>query len=165
MADTTEESIYVAVGKATTKWETLEWHLAFMFSIFEGKPLNHKTAENYGRESRIFKERMATLRASAESFFRTTPSQHEEGRVECLIQEAERLANYRHRIAHGIVIGVETANGKFFRLVPPSHGFYHLTKKDGDYAYSSEIIAGYTAEFIDLAKKVQKFNHERQPPT
>jgi hypothetical protein len=164
MTDKTENSIFVAVGKATSKWETLEWHLAFMFTIFEGKPIDHKTVEAYGRESKIFKDRMSTLRKSAEKYFRANPDQHEEGRVECLIKEAERLANFRHRIAHGIVAGIKQHNGTDYRLMPPGHGFYHLTKREGDYNYSSDDIAGYTKEFMDLATKVQKFNHERRPP-
>lgn len=161
MPDTTEQSIYVAVGQALTKWETLECHLSYMYSIFAGKPVDHIVLEQYGEDGPIFKERMLRIEAAAKKYFISCPNQAEEGRADCFIAEARRLANFRHRIAHGMVIGLETEDGIIFRLVPPSHGYFHLTKRDGDYAYSSEQIDGYTKEFLTLASKVQKFNHER----
>lgn len=164
MTDTTPEAIYVAVGYATSKWETLEAHLSFMFSIFEGNPLDRDILRNYGREAKIFNDRIASLRKSACKYFRSAPNQHEEARVEAMIAEAVRLSNFRHRIAHGIVSGQELTTHDEYRLVPPDHGLFHLTKRDGYYAYSSDDIKARAREFTDLAAQVQAFNHERHSP-
>lgn len=165
MTDTTIESIYVAVGRALTKWETLECHLSYMYSIFDGRPLNIIVLERYGECGSIFKRRMDQLEGAADKYFQSSPNQAEEALVVYCIAEARRLANFRHRIAHGMVVGIENVGGNTFCLMPPSHGYFHLTKRDGAYAYSSEEIDKYTEEFLDLAKRVQKFNHERCAPS
>lgn len=165
MTDTTIESIYVAVGRALTKWETLECHLSYMYSILDDRPLNNIVLERYGECGPIFKRRMDQLEEAADKYFQSSPNQAEEALVIYCIAEARRLANFRHRIAHGMVVAIENVGSNTFYLMPPSHGYFHLTKRDGDYAYSSEEIDKHTEEFLDLAKKVQKFNHERHNPT
>ncbi|MCP3408817.1 hypothetical protein [Bradyrhizobium sp. CCGB01] len=165
MTDTTPETIYAAVGQALSKWETLEAHLSFTYSIFEGRPVDHDLLERYGHEGRIFKDRMNILNQSAERYFRRKPDQAEEARFKDLVSDAVRLSNLRHRIAHGMVAGAEVVTGQFeFWLVPPAHGFFHLTKRDGDYRYSSEDIDRCASEFMEHATQIQKFNHERHPP-
>lgn len=147
-----------------SKWETLEAHLSFTYSIFEGRPIDHKFIEDYGRENSIFKNRMERLEKSAERYFQSKPDQVQEGRFACLLKQAKELSSYRHNIAHGMVVGLDLPSRQVFVLVPPAHGFFHLTKKTGDYSYRPTDIASYTRRFNDLSRLVQAFNHERHPP-
>jgi hypothetical protein len=146
-----------------TRWETLEAHLSFMYSIFERRPLVYAVIENYGRESKIFRDRIGSLRKSAEKYFQSQPNQQAEARVECLIEEANRLSSFRHRIAHGVVIGLTIDDHIEYRLVPPTHGVFHLTKNDGYYGYTPAEIDGYATQFADLARQIRQHNHELHP--
>jgi hypothetical protein len=164
--DQDENDVYAAVGRALSMWETLEAALSYTYSIFEERPIDYDLLESYGREAKIFKDRMATLERAAEKYFRFQPNQNEECRFAAFIAEAKRLSTFRNQIAHGIVIGKENyASGIYYVLVPPSHGYHHLTKRDGlHYNYGSSEIDAFAGSFIELGRAVQMFNHERHPP-
>ncbi|WP_338834607.1 hypothetical protein [Bradyrhizobium septentrionale] len=167
MPDTDLKALYAAVGRAISEWETLEAHLSYTYSIFEGRPVDSALLRDYGREARIFRTRMEAVRASAEKYFQSHPNQEQEARFEALVSKAEELSTLRNRIAHGMVMGQQASPGQtLYSLIPPSHGFHHLTKKDGgeSYSYDSKEIEAHTDSFIKLATDVQKFNHERHPP-
>jgi hypothetical protein len=167
MSDQDEDTVYAAVGRALSMWETLEAALSYTYSIFEGRPVDYELLESYGREGRIFKDRMIILQESAEKYFRSQPNQNEECRVAAFVSEAVRLSTFRHQIAHGIVIGKEDYADRIqYVLVPPTHGFHHLTKRDGHYYnYASAEINAFANNFIELGRAVQTFNHERHSPT
>src|SRR5258708_4844759 len=98
MSDQHEEGVYAAVGRALSMWETLEAALSYTYSIFEGRPVDYELLENYGREAKIFKERIATLELAAEKYFRFRPNQNEECRFAAFIAEAKRLSTFRNQI-------------------------------------------------------------------
>jgi hypothetical protein len=134
-----------AVGRAISAWETLEAHLSYLYSIFIGKPMLIDALEAYGRENKIFEQRIRGLCGTAEAYFMKQPSQDREGEVDAIISEARRLSIYRHQIAHGIITAImvaEVANNdqevedlfqrgpKFcYCVVPPWYGAIHLTKE------------------------------------
>ena len=167
MSDQHEDIVYAAVGRALSKWETLEATLSYTYSIFEGRPVDYELLESYGREGRIFKDRMLMLQQSSENYFRSCPNQNEECRLAAFVTEANRLSTFRHQIAHGLLVRKEDYSGRVrYVVVPPAHGFFHLTKRYGDYySYDARHIDGFANEFVELAKAVQAFNHERHSPT
>ena len=164
--DQEEETVYAAVGRALSMWETLEATLSYAYSIFEGRPIDYELLESYGREGRTFKDRMNILEQSAEKYFRSRPNQNEECRVAAFISEAVKLSTFRHQIAHGLLSGKEDYTDRvYYAIVPPSNGYFHLTKRDGHYySYGSKELNAFAHSFIELARAVQAFNHERHPP-
>ncbi len=165
---------FAAVGSAMTAWETLEAHLSHLYSIFIGKPLLADALEQYGRDSKIFKDRMNSLCEAGRVFFVASPSQEYEAILDGIIREAKRLAVFRHQIAHGLVVslasypGIPTESGMqiplpAFLLMPPSHGLFHLTKTTGHYRYGAKEINEYADEFYALGTKVQNFNRTLLP--
>lgn len=160
------DAIFAAVGRATTAWETLEAHLSYLYSIFVGKPLDFSALKEYGRKNKIFELRMQALCEAGAKYFQTAPSQPKESELHSLISGARRLAVFRHQIAHGVVDGYERAEGGIvYKLVPPSHGVFHLTKATGQekYSYGSAEIDKFKAEFDAHSERAKAFNHSLHP--
>lgn len=166
-ADQNIDTLYAAVGRAMSAWETLEAHFSHLYSIFVGSPMEVAALEAYGRDARIFRERMTVLKKEAEVYFITSLSQTREGMFDALIDEAGRLSTARHQIAHGIVCSIPIVVGDLiqpgYAMVPPWHAAFHLTKATGQYRYSSREINSYTQQFLALGDRVARFNEMLHP--
>jgi hypothetical protein len=165
--DTDPDVTFAAVGRAITAWETLEAHLSYLYSIFVDKPLAFAALDQYGRENKIFNDRMTALCKAGRKYFQRCPSQKKEGEVDSLIAETRRLSVFRHQIAHGAVIGKEMFHDGedviAYSIVPASHSIYSLTKTTTPYSYNSTDIHNFELKFAAHAERVRAFNHALCP--
>jgi hypothetical protein len=127
--DTAADTVFNAVGRALTKWETAEGACARLFAIFVGAP--HDAAEMtpavraYGSVV-SFNGRCEMLRSAAEAYFAEHPHKDLETDFKLLMVECQRYSARRNEIAHGTVVALmngETDQRLGFVLVP---SFYNL---------------------------------------
>jgi len=158
-----------AVGLAMSEWETLEAHLSHLYSIFVGRPQQIDAMEEYGREARIFRDRLRLLEQNAVAYFQESPHHDHEGAFRALAAEAERLSYRRNQIAHGIIHSVPVYDSTFrdaadgwpipmiqYCLVPPRYAVFRLTSKDGaGYSHNSDEIRVYASSFAACAAKAR----------
>lgn len=129
----------------------------------------------YGREGRIFTDRMRVLSAAAEHYFVRKPSQAVEGAFDEIVDEAISLSINRHQIAHGLVASIpiverrgekEEVRSIGYLLVPPWYAFQNLTKAHGQpYFYGSEALLHYAKKFIGCSARAKKLGLALDPPS
>jgi len=174
--DLSPEPVYTAIGRAMTAWESLEANFSYLFSILTERPMLLRALEDYGRDVRIFDGRMKLLWKASESYFRKSPSQDREAKLDRLIADARALSIYRNHIAHGMVQAIQTHGDNrdkdgwtipfwSYRLIPSWHAQFHLIKNTGMYYYGSSNIDEHTKSFVTLAQRVRQFNDTLNPPS
>lgn len=94
---------YAAVGRALSRWETVELALARIYALFVARSLALDKIREYGAQNRIFIERLFSLKRASVPYFRNNPDQTNEGDFFRLCQRAETLSTVSNYIAHGIV--------------------------------------------------------------
>ena len=142
---------YEGVGRVVSHWESLEFELARLYTLFRGDPDGELLLDPKGYGSgRIFQERLKILNGAAEKFFLSNPAQNFEGGFSRIVNAVLGFADRRNDVAHGTVMPLENNSwvmhrfGKpkggpprQFLLVPP----LHVVRKHEDgvpkYAYSS----------------------------
>ncbi|MEW9838690.1 hypothetical protein [Mesorhizobium marinum] len=103
-ADSSDEPVFMALGRAINRWEHIEFSLAQMYSLFVGDESLRKMRE-YGAPS-IFRDRLAGLQHAAEAWFIKNPSQGHEGTFDKLTTAARGFSDRRNEFAHGLVLNV-----------------------------------------------------------
>ena len=160
--------LYIAVGQALSKWETLEESLGILFGVLCGTT-SESAARAYGVVASS-SGRVAMLReAFASSLVRNSP---EFATFGVFLNRVNSFGSRRNDIAHGIVKGA-TLNEKWlgYHLVPPKHHskktmstsrYLDIMMEDiinedvwnekmfGKYAYVSNQIHQYMIEFHKL---------------
>jgi hypothetical protein len=161
------DTLYAAVGRAMSAWETVEAHLSNLYSIAVKSPTYMVAMKSYGRDSKIFTSRMSTLAKAAASYFAKHPSQEHEGTLAALIAEARELSTKRNDIAHGIVCSIPIVVNENvqpgYAMVPQLYAVFRLNDAEGHYWYGSSEIDTYTERFLALADRVAKFNEILNP--
>ncbi len=102
------------------QWESMEEALARLYALMAGLPERPDALSDYGAENKIFRDRIAALRAAGEAYFVSFCDQHREGELYHLLEDAEALSIKRHRIAHGHI----TMWGEF--RVPDGPGAFEV---------------------------------------
>lgn len=166
---------FAAVGRAVSEWEMVEIYLSILYSIFTKRPRLIGALSEYGRDGRVFVDRLKLLEDAAARYFQATPNQEHEGKFCEIIREVRRLSPYRHQIAHGVVrpfmtFGEDkTPEGWYapvtkFALVPPWYAVLRLTNVDGRYyIYASKEILAFAASFEACAIMALNFGNALSP--
>ena len=154
------------VGLVVTSWESVEFELARLYSVFAGDPDGLAIQEIYGA-GRIFRERLATLRRSFDKYRISNPCQYREGEFDRLTAAAEGFSDRRHEIAHGTVLRVDFITHfrtKFepwygdkpqFLLVPSYYTRRFHDKGLPKYAYSSTEMNELSARLLELSRMLR----------
>ena len=159
-----EDAIYVEVGRALTKWESLEFTLSETYEAL----LDAQTdgaAYGYGLLV-AFTGRHALLEsAEAHLPFRDEPPF---SNLRKLIARAAALCARRNDIAHGVCAEV---GGRGWFLVPAWYNSKKAPKQDfgpkfnygvGSYAYSAEQLAIYGGHFAALNSELAPYRRQIQ---
>jgi hypothetical protein len=162
--DDNPDSTYKMVGKALSEWEQLEYQLAHLFSVLTYRPSVISALREYG-EGTIFPSRLQSLRSAAEAFFTKKCDQAAEAEFDRISLFAERLADRRNEIAHGIVRPLQWVQQMMldyqhiqdmerqYALVPPLYTRKKLDEKHRPkYAYTATDIMSFMLAFHDLSK-------------
>jgi hypothetical protein len=152
------------VGRACSNWEAAEFRLSILYSVFAGGPLG-KVMQDYGA-GRIFRERLAKLKAKAETHFSRHPNQDIEGKFHQVTVAAEGFSERRNEIAHGIVFNVASLRlpsnliklrprkATQFALLPP----YYAVRNHAPlplYAYSAPTLRRMCNSFRVLGEQAR----------
>lgn len=101
VGDKTEDSIYVAVGRALSHWEKFDAALGGLFGAFVG--IDHGPAERAYAAVRTFEGRLEMLRAASGAFFNKYPNEYFQKRMVELMRLAANFGPRRNDITHAIV--------------------------------------------------------------
>lgn len=165
--DAEANTIFTAVGRALTSWETLEETLAGIFAYFVAAETvvdyNSPAIRAYGSIA-AFSGRKDMLDAAAKAFFHKNQNDADYAEYTRLIKLACLFSPRRNEIAHGRVVrdfeltvsGASANHGHF--LFPSSY----MARKNPIaeapvYKYTSRQIANFTDQFEELADKVAHF--------
>lgn len=166
--DKSHNVIFRFVGLVVTSWESLEFELSRLYSVFAGEPDGESLQEEYGA-GRIFKDRLAILRRGAEKYHIAHPNQDHEGGFAFLCTASDGFAARRHEVAHGIGLRVDRI-AHFQRmfepwygekpqwlLVPPLYAKRWHDKGLPSYAYSSKEMNELAARLLELGRVVGNY--------
>jgi hypothetical protein len=103
--DDNPDAVFLGVGKVMTGWETIEFELSRLYSVFAGYPDGDAMRE-YGKPT-IARLRLDGLSKAADKFFVNRPSQDHEGQFQSIARRLHHFASRRNEVAHGIVFNVE----------------------------------------------------------
>lgn len=103
--DDDQQKTFAYAGFVMSRWASLEFELSRLHSLFMGALDETDAMRAY--EAATFPNRVANLRAVADSHFRIRPCQKREGEFHGLMQEALGYAARRNDIAHGLVMRID----------------------------------------------------------
>ena len=165
--DPEDSTVYLAVGRALSRWEWLEATLAEIFKLLCNAEFDG--AERAYGSVVAFSGRRNMLDAAFEVF----PWRRKDDvkRFPKLVEQIQRFSARRNEIAHGNVmgIGIQGENLGFY-LVPASYNSNkqytvwdlmdassaqrHMEMTAGKYAYTSAQINAYESHFLRLREEV-----------
>lgn len=166
-------TLYAAVGRALSAWESLEANLGQMFGLMSGS-LSEVPARAYG----VVASANGRLEMAKEAFA-CYPGRNEPELVGIgdLLKRVGKFIPRRNEIAHGIVTGVtieDDMQGAF--LCPARYmsrkqvsiaaiqdtirggGTFEHASFVGKYAYNSKQLAHYKKQFLQLSREAYEFN-------
>ncbi len=168
-----------AVGVALTQWELLEEQFAYLYSIFTRRPYRVDAIEEFGKDGRITRERIAKLKTVGEGFLFGKFNQAWDFTFrDDVIAPAVGLTARRHQIAHGVVTSIGTPsnpdpkpgewsalNDKLvFGLCYPRYAHARLYQRGDPFMYGSAEILETAAKFAALRIVTEKFANELSAP-
>ena len=168
--DAIQDKTYAHVGFVMTRWESLEFELSRLHSLFLGALDETEAMRAYGK-GRIFPQRLEVLTDAADKHFRSCPCQRREGRLQELLREAEGYADRRNEIAHGIVFRIDQIT--FFRerlkpqllhrehwaLIPPLYASKaHYASGMPGYAYTSISMERLAHRLMNLQGRIRSLH-------
>lgn len=174
--DSKAGTLYEAVGRSLTTWETVEEHLASLFSVILGHSAPLYTAVRAYGSIQTFRGRNEMLTAAAEAYFERHPHKRLIVTFDDIVTRVAGYAARRNDIAHGKVIIAEFSVGETlahrFILVPPRHSSAKIGT-DGHIAYvfNSAIINEYEEGFSALEGEIHALclailkRHSRSRPS
>jgi hypothetical protein len=92
-----------AVGEALSKWEWFEGNLSLIFYYVIGIGYGNLAAARAYGAIEAFRVRKNLIEYAAELYFRITPDNYLQERLDELLKDASKFAARRNDIAHGIV--------------------------------------------------------------
>jgi len=144
-----------------TRWESLEFELSRLHSMFLGAFDETEAMRAYGKGD-TFLRRKTILKESAEAQFRTNPNQKREGEFDNLLTEASGYADRRNEIAHGMVFRIDEITLFRKHLKPQLLKREHYALIAPLYASKAHLPSGlpayaYTSNTMDrLAQRIMK---------
>jgi hypothetical protein len=173
--DDSEDITFCSIGRALTRWETLDIYLAILFSYLVGI-FTPSAIRAYGSLG-TFSGKLAMIREAGKAFITLENAEHIQTDFDKLMNLSEKYSARRNEIAHGIVISYSQEmffhqqDKEGFVLVPN----YHNAKKQTlvinqmagvpKFVYSSKEIDHYKDRFEELTplalhviQEVQKSN-------
>ena len=168
--DDDDRLTFEGVGRVISHWEAVEFELARLYSAFVGDPDGEPMQKGYG-QGRIFQDRLRIARLAASKWFIEAPDQHAEAGFDHLAFSAEKFAERRNEVAHGIVFrvqnmtyfrnrfGLSADRRSVFALIPP---LYTLRKHDNatgmpTYAYASVELQTLTDRLLSLVVDTRSY--------
>jgi hypothetical protein len=140
--DENADDTYKAVGRCLSEWESLEHELAHLYSVFVGQPGEIAALREYGKEQTP-KFRRANLAEKAAAFFSRHPDPDLEGKFTAICDCAQKLADRRADIAHGIVRELQWVQQL-------RHEYEHIQNELFEYAL---VPADYVNKKLDNAHR------------
>lgn len=166
--DTDDAKTYEGAGRVLSQWESVEFQLSRLYSIFVGDP-DGDAMQEYGRGN-IFRIRLEALNMVAQRYFVSHPHQSMEAQFDCLCKAATGFADRRNEVAHGTVFAVDGLTffaKKFgsatpqFALIPSFYTIKKHTIVDGDsaptYAYCFRQLWSLTASLNLLVNQLGSY--------
>ncbi|MFM9850849.1 MAG: hypothetical protein ACKVP3_27455 [Hyphomicrobiaceae bacterium] len=166
--DEQERHTFYGVGLVMSRWESLEFEQARIYSFFAGDPDGLSVQLEYGKGV-TFKERLSILRQKACSFFIRWCHQDIEGLFDLLTERAEELAQQRNDVAHGIVYDVSRMtifNERYpptfgrkrgYALIPPLYTLRRHQNGLPTYAYALPELKTLASDVSELTNDVREF--------
>lgn len=165
--DAYPEQTWAHVGFTMSRWESLEFELSRVHSLFLGQPDDSGAMQEYGK-GRIFPERLNLLTEAAEPHFRRNPCQNREANFEQLLNEARLFAGRRNEVAHGIVFRIDeitlfkeqlkpqTLGREHYALIPPLYAFKpHRATGLPEYSYTSVSLERLCKRLMRLQLRIR----------
>ncbi|ESX88276.1 hypothetical protein [Mesorhizobium sp. LNJC403B00] len=158
------ETTYAAVGLVMSRWEEVELELCYLYAAFKGQGDDISVLREYGSGA-IFNARKAILQSKAETYFRASPSQTNEGNFCRLITACEGFSARRNDIAHGVVRltvfgGKDQPSLTQYALGPSFYDprrFAPGEPRMTEYFYSSVELKRLAEQFAALEDRVSTF--------
>jgi hypothetical protein len=168
--DRDPNDLFVAIGKALTEWENVEWSLAELFAVVvsaRSKSVFWQPAVQAYGSIVSFNGRCEMLRVAGEAYFSTRKQRaHRADDFKKLVNEAGHYAGRRNEIAHGKVSEVywydsrKNAKSHGFYLIPALFNPKKVKKSTGmAYGYVSTDLLHYKQEFTKLHLRIAGFRH------
>jgi hypothetical protein len=145
------EAVYAAVGEALSIWETVEEHLAHIFSVLIGLRRPSTAAVRAYGSLTTFRGKSEMIAAAAEVYFHDHPDEGLQQKFNDALKAAIGFSARRNEIAHGIVQQLKKAPNQSlgFFLRPP---FYNSSKVKWGfgpiYRYDSKTIKAFQDGFV-----------------
>jgi hypothetical protein len=158
-SDTAEE-VWLAVGRALTRWEQAETEIAWVFNaLMQPLPAPVATHEPGARAYAAvitFNGRQDMLQAASDAYFNehfgTEPKNHYAQRVlNHLIKISRKLGARRNEIAHALV-SPASFTGPGFYLHPGIHSSKVNVAYIGDYQYTGAQVDVLAERFSELGR-------------
>jgi len=165
--DDDRDAVFLGVGKIMSAWETIEFELSRLYSVFAGDP-DGAAMRDYGKPT-IARLRLDGLSEMADKFFIKRPSQDDEGEFLSILTSLRHFATRRNEVAHGIVFDTQPITVFSQNFAPEVRGkpqyaliapYYQIKQHDDEgmpaYAYTSrtlgELIPAMAQPFLRLER-------------
>jgi hypothetical protein len=157
--DPSAQFTYAAVGEALSAWESMESALSVLYSCFIEQAGEMDAYREYGKEGRIFSERLRVIENAAAAFAIRFPDQRIEGDFRQLLKDLCAESLTRHRIAHGFVRDIpdgsddpdQPITSRFYLTAP---WFAEGRLKTDALGTASIEIAQHTMRFRELERRI-----------
>lgn len=149
-------------------WETIEFELSRLYSVFASDP-DGEAMRDYGKPT-VARLRLDGIREKAESYFIKSPSQNREGDFYSILRRLQYFATRRNEVAHGIVFDVcnitaftqhfvKEARGKpQFLLIAP---YYQIKQHDPSglpaYGYTAQTLEAMVPAMAEPYRELDQF--------
>lgn len=165
LGDWSKAALYESVGRALTKWEAFEAHLAALFTMFIGPAATTLPALRAYGSVIAFDGRLTMVRSAAEAFFSLIHDKRKHRAAvlsrffDEIAKRAVVLSRHRNRIAHGAVQPYTRPDGttRGVALQPAMYAtrgrslpVYPSSNPPPEYAYTSGTINFFAEYFWDL---------------
>ncbi|MGX8010862.1 hypothetical protein ACVDG8_018855 [Mesorhizobium sp. ORM8.1] len=150
----TQERIFESVGRALSRWEWIEGHVAVLFSRLIGqKASGYAAARAFGTLYSVNSKRLM-IAAAAEVFFLQHSAPETQAKLAAWLGQYQTASASRNQIAHGIV---QTYAPGGYALFPNWSATKSrkikgiaLERTEANYVYSSHEIDAITQKFAQL---------------
>jgi hypothetical protein len=174
--DTDSNRTYLGVGMVISTWETIEFELARLYTVFVGRIDDDLALREYG-DPAVFVGRLGELSKAAAQFFLLKPHQQYEGAYDRLTVLLRGFSERRNDVAHGTVFPIHTLN--YFKpyldpqtaaepqygVIPPYHTLNrHLSRERPAHCYAYAELSWLVGQLLKLAEAIRGYRNLLVPP-